>query len=238
MKNLILTMGLILSFGIYSNEPLNRGTTDGAFTTLMLAAPDIDKYVDTLKSNTSAFAATGATDAGVCITRSGHDYDGQMMVWSAFPSVEAALVGSLNYDPQDAPASFAELRDPKYALTWKAAKPWRLDPGYERVQRVNVPSDKLQDFVDGMTALEKAIIEAGHSDFFNGVFISIGGGVHEAQTVMVRSVTPDASSFGKLFDEYFDGKAEWADEWLALQAVGGTIISDNFEECEQTYSAN
>ena len=46
-------------------------------------------------------------------------------------------------------------------------------------------------------ALEKAIIEAGHSDFFNGVFISIGGGVHEAQTVMVRSVTPDASSFGK-----------------------------------------
>lgn len=93
MKNLILTMGLILSFGIYSDEPLNRGTTDGAFTTLMLAAPDIDKYVDTLKSNTSAFAATGATDAGVCITRSGHDYDGQMMVWSAFPSVEAALVG-------------------------------------------------------------------------------------------------------------------------------------------------
>ena len=70
-----------------------------------------------------------------------------------------------------------------------------------------------------MTALEKAIIEAGHSDFFNGVFISIGGGVHEAQTVMVRSVTPDASSFGKLFDEYFDGKAEWADEWLAFRLL-------------------
>ena len=68
-----------------------------------------------------------------------------------------------------------------------------------------------------MTAL-KAIIEAGHSDFFNGVFISIGGGVHEAQTVMVKC-NPDASSFGKLFDDYFDGKAEWADEWLALQAV-------------------
>jgi hypothetical protein len=88
------------------------------------------------------------------------------------------------------------------------------------------------------TLLEKAIIEAGHSDFFNGVFLPIGGGTHEAQTVMVRSATPDASSFGKLFDEYFDGEASWTEEWLALQAVGGTIISDSFEECEQTYSAN
>ena len=238
MNKIILILSLILSYGIYSEEPLNRGTTDGAFTTLMLASPDIDKYVDTLKSNTSAFSATGASDAGVCITRSGNEYAGQMMVWSAFPSVEAALVGSLKYDPQQAPESFAQLREPKYGVTWKAAKPWRLDPGYERVQRVNVPTDKLQDFVAAMTDLEKAIIEAGHSDFFNGVFLPIGGGTHEAQTVMVRSATPDASSFGKLFDEYFDGEAAWTDEWLALQAVGGTIISDSFEECEQTYSAN
>ena len=64
MNKLIITMGLFLSFGIYSDEPLNRGTTDGAFTTLMLAAPDIDKYVDTLKSNTSALSATGSSDAG------------------------------------------------------------------------------------------------------------------------------------------------------------------------------
>ena len=113
MNKIILTICLVFSFGIYSEEPLNRGTTDGAFTTLMLAAPDIDKYVDTLKTNTSAFSATGATDAGVCITRSGNDYPGQMMVWSAFPSVEAALVGSLKYDPQLAPASFAQLREPK-----------------------------------------------------------------------------------------------------------------------------
>ena len=94
MNKIMLILSLILSYGIYSDEPLNRGTTDGAFTTLMLASPDIDKYVDTLKSNTSAFSATGASDAGVCITRSGNEYAGQMMVWSAFPSVEAALVGS------------------------------------------------------------------------------------------------------------------------------------------------
>ncbi len=238
MNKIILLLSLMLSYGIFSDEPLNRGTTDGAFTTLMLASPDIDKYIDTLKSNTSAFATTGASDAGVCVTRSGNEYAGQMMVWSAFSSVEAALAGSLKYDPQKAPASFAELREPKYGVTWKAAKPWRLDPGYERVQRVNLPADKLQDFVSAMSDLEKAIIEAGHSEFFNGVFIPIGGGTHEAQTLMVRSVTPDASSFGKLFDEYFDGEASWTNEWLALQAVGGTIISDSFEECEQTYFTN
>ena len=84
MNKIILTIGLVLSFGIYADEPLNRGTTDGAFTTLMLAAPDIDKYVDTLKTNTSAFSATGATDAGVCIKRSGNDYPGQMIVCSDF----------------------------------------------------------------------------------------------------------------------------------------------------------
>ena len=49
-----------------------------------------------------------------------------------------------------------------------------------------------------MTALEEAIIDAGHKDFFNGVFVPIGGGSHEAQTVMVRSITPDATLMGKL----------------------------------------
>ena len=41
----------------------------------MLSATDIGRYVEALKSNTSAFKATGATDAGVCITRSGNEYD-------------------------------------------------------------------------------------------------------------------------------------------------------------------
>ena len=238
MNKLIIVLSLVLSYGIYSDDHLEMETTDGAFTTLMLASSDIEKYVETLKSNTSAFAATGATDAGVCITRSGNEYPGQMMVWSAFPNVEAALVGSLNYDPQNAPSSFAELREPKYGSTWKPAKPARLDPGYERVQRVNVPNEKLQDFIMAITALEKAIIDAGHEEFYNGVYIPIGGGSHEAQTVMVRSITPDASSFGKIIDEYFDGNATWADEWMSLQAIGGTIISDSFEECEQTYFTN
>ena len=236
MKKIFLILVIVTSFVIHA-EAKNGGTTDGAFTTLMLSATDINKYVETLKSNTSAFKATGATDAGVCITRSGNEYDGQMMVWSAFTSVQAALEGSLKYDPQQAPASFARLRDAKYGVTWKPLKPFRLDPGYERVQRVIVPGNKLQEFITAITAFEEAVIDAGH-DFFIGVFVPLGGGTHEAKSLMIRAITPDAASHGKVFDEYFDGEAPWASEWATLQAVGYEVISDNFEECEQTFSAN
>ena len=237
MKKIFLILSFLSSFVILA-EAKNGGTTDGAFTTLMLSATDVDRYVETLRSNSSAFKATGATDAGVCITRSGNEYDGQMLVWSAFSSVQAALEGSLKYDPQKASPSFARLRDAKYGVTWKPLKPFRLDPGYERSQRVIVPSDKLQDFVEALTTLEAAIIDAGHKEFFNGVFVPIGGGSHETQTLMVRSITPDATLMGKLFDEYFAGNASWQDEWLNLQAIGGVITTDTFEVCEQTYFTN
>ena len=113
MKKTSLILLIVISC-VISAQAKNGGTTDGAFTTLMLSAKNVERYVETLKSNTTAFKATGATDAGVCITRSGNEYDGQMMVWSAFPSVQAALEGSLKYDPQQASPAFARLRDAKY----------------------------------------------------------------------------------------------------------------------------
>ena len=79
----------IASYFVINAEAKNGGTTDGAFTTLMLSTIDVNRYVETLKSNTAAFKATGATDAGICITRSGNEYDGQMMVWSAFTSLRS-----------------------------------------------------------------------------------------------------------------------------------------------------
>lgn len=236
MKKIFLILSIAIPF-VINAQAKNGGTTDGAFTTLMLSTTDVERYVETLKSNAAAFKATGATDAGVCITRSGNEYDGQMMVWSAFPSIQAAFEGSLKYDPQQAPHSFARLRDAKYGVTWKPLKPFRLDPGYERVQRVVLSGNKLQEFITAMTAFEEAVIDAGN-DFFVGVFVPLGGGTHEAKTLMVRAITPDAASHGKIFDDYFDGNAPWASEWASLQAVGYEVISDNFEECEQTYSAN
>ena len=179
MKKIFLLLSIAVSF-VISAQAKNGGTTDGAVTTLMLSATDVERYVETLKSNTAAFKATGATDAGVCITRSGNEYDGQMMVWSAFSSIQAALEGSLKYDPQQAPPSFARLRDAKYGVTWKPLKPFRLDPGYERVQRIVISGNKLQEFITAMTAFEEAVIDAGN-DFFVGVFVPLGGGTHEAK---------------------------------------------------------
>ena len=105
MKKLITLTFIILSLSAYTEENIVM-STDGAFTTLQVASPDIDKYRQTLLDNPSAFQATGATAAGICVTNSGHDYLGQMMVWSAFPNVAAALSGSTMYDPQKAPKRF------------------------------------------------------------------------------------------------------------------------------------
>ena len=104
MKKLILMMLASLSLFIFADGHESAPmSTDGAFTTLQVASPDIEKYRQTLIDNPSAFQATGATAAGICVTNSGHEYLGQMMVWSAFPNVAAALSGSTMYDPQKAP---------------------------------------------------------------------------------------------------------------------------------------
>ena len=234
-KKLILLLITTLSVCVFSahheSPPM---TTDGAFTTLMVAAPDIEKYTKTLRNNTSAFQTTGTTGAGICVTNSGNDYLGQMMVWSAFPDVASALVGGTKYDPQKAPRVYASLREIKYGVTWKPLTPFRLEPGYERVQRIKVPAENLQAFNEGINKLESAINAAGHPNFFNGVFVQIGGGSHEVETLMVRSITRDANSMGVLFDDYFTGGATWASQYDDVMKLG-EVLSDNMEICEQLY---
>ena len=100
MKRFLLIISAVFSLTAYANSENAPQTTDGAFTTLMIAAADIGKYTETLRNNPSAFQATGTTGAGVCVTNSGNEYEGQMMVWSAFPDVASALVGGTKYDPQ------------------------------------------------------------------------------------------------------------------------------------------
>ena len=223
-----------VSSAVADNHP-SEMVNHGAFSTLMVAARDVDKYVDTMKKNLEPFKAINSDGAGVCVTMSGHEYFGQMMVWNAYGGVQAALSGNANYDPNQAPRKFANLREVKYSVTWKPLKPFRLDPGYERVQRVEISPENTPAFVAGMSALEKAIQDGGHEDFFNGVFVPIGGGSHEATTLMIRSVARDEAAMGALFDEYFSGTATWASAFDSLQQAGATIISDNFEKCEQFY---
>ena len=87
----------LLSFSITTYADDHIKPQEGAFTSLYVSAADIDKYVSFLKKNTEAFKTIGSSDAGVCITRSGNQYPGQMMIWNAFSSVEDAMVGSLKY---------------------------------------------------------------------------------------------------------------------------------------------
>tara|TARA_B100001057_G_scaffold433737_1_gene462839 strand:- start:1557 stop:2267 length:711 start_codon:yes stop_codon:yes gene_type:complete len=233
MQKFTLILFAFLSVLSYADTQ-GEQTTEGAFTTLMVAAPDIERYTETLRSNSSAFQATGATDAGVCVTNSGNDYEGQMMVWSAFPDVASALAGGTKYDPQQAPRQYKILRELKYGVTWKPLTPFRLEPGYERVQRIKVSAENLQAFNEGLEKLEASIQASGHPNFFNGVFVPIGGGSHEIETLMVRSITRDADSMGVLFDEYFSGNATWASDYDNLMLLG-EVMSDNMEICEQVY---
>lgn len=234
MKRLLILTITVFSLTAFTSDENGPQTTDGAFTTLMIAAADIGKYTETLMDNPSAFQATGTTGAGVCVTNSGNAYEGQMMVWSAFPDVASALVGGTKYDPQQAPRQFKNLRDIKYGVTWKPLTPFRLEPGYERVQRIKVSAENLQAFNEGLNKLEASIQAAGHPNFFNGAFVQIGGGTHEIETLMVRSITRDAQSMGVLFDDYFAGTATWAADYDSLMLLG-EVMSDNMEICEQVY---
>jgi len=234
MKRLLILTITVFSLTAFTSDENGPQTTDGAFTTLMIAAADIGKYTETLRDNPSAFQATGTTGAGVCVTNSGNAYEGQMMVWSAFPDVASALVGGTKYDPQQAPRQFKNLRDIKYGVTWKPLTPFRLEPGYERVQRIKVSAENLQAFNEGLNKLEASIQAAGYPNFFNGAFVQIGGGTHEIETLMVRSITRDAQSMGVLFDDYFAGTATWAADYDSLMLLG-EVMSDNMEICEQVY---
>ena len=99
-------LSLVLAFTVTQAVAAAPAPGDGAFTTLMVQAKNTGAYVAALTANDSAFKATGTDAAGYCITRSGHDYPGQMMVWSGFANVAGAMGSIGSYDPFDAPAEF------------------------------------------------------------------------------------------------------------------------------------
>ena len=115
--------------------PINSAP-EGSFTTLHVKAMDVAKYVDYMKKNTGPFKAIGSDVAGVCVTRSGNQYPGEMFVWNAFGSIEDAFIASQKYDPMTPNKQFEKLRKVKYAATWKPVKEFELRPGYERLESV------------------------------------------------------------------------------------------------------
>ena len=101
MKNikLLLAFTIMLSFNLHA-------IPEGAFTTLHVKAKNVDKYIELMKKNTAPFKAIGSDLAGVCITKTGHQYPGEMFVWNAFPSIEKAFAATDLYDPMKTSASY------------------------------------------------------------------------------------------------------------------------------------
>ena len=229
MKKILFTFIILLSINLSADDHIKP--EQGAFTSLYVSASDVDKYVSFLRKNSDAFKTIGSSDAGVCITRSGNQYPGQMMIWNAFPSVEAAMIGSLKYDPYKATGPISNLRNIKHSTIWKSLKSFRLEPGHEIVGRFKVKQENISSFVQAMDSLEKEIQDNGHPDFFNGVFVSIAGGA-ESQTLKVRSITSSASDQGKIADEYFSGKYKSFNDAIAFTEG---FVDEQIQVCEQIY---
>ena len=210
---------------------------NGAFTTLFVAAKDVDSYIESVKSNPALFEMIGAQAAGYCETISGRDYVGQLMLWNAFPSVTSAIVGASKYDPSKAPEDMASQREFKYGATWVPLKPFpRLDPGYERAMRIKVSQANLPAFIGALAKLEAEIVAAGHDTFMNGLFAAIGGGTNEAGTYYLKSITSSVETHGAVIDDYMAGAA-WGNTYNEAVALVDEVVNDQFEVCEQYYTA-
>lgn len=211
---------------------------NGAFTTLFVSAADVDGYIDSVKSSTALFEAIGSDAAGYCETISGRDEVGQLMIWNAFESVTDALVGGSKYDASKAAPDMASQREFKYTATWAPLKPFpRLDPGYERAMRIKLKPENLTAFIAAITKMEAEIVAAGHETFMNGLFVAMGGGSTEAGTYYLKSITSSVETHGAVIDDYFAG-ASWGTTYNEASAMIDEVVNDQFEVCEQFYTAN
>ncbi len=209
---------------------LNASIPEGSFTSLHVKAKDVDAYINFMKENTEAFKIIDSDVAGVCVVKTGNEYPGEMFVWNAFPSVEKAFMTSELYDPMKPSEEFNKLRTVLYSVTWKPLKEFELNPGYERLWRIET-SDS-QGFAKEMIKLEKALQKAGHNMRI-GVFDPMGG---EVEFTHLRVVTNTAAESGKVVDEYFAG-ASYGKIWdQAFAKYVTRVVRQTTEFCETIYT--
>ncbi len=230
MKNIKISLLILLS-SIFS---LNLSAVpEGGFSTLMVQAKDIDKYVDYLKNNIN-FENFGSEQAGYCKTRTGESYQGQMFIYNAFSSLEKAMALIENYDPTTANFDLAQLRTIKYSTAFKSLKDFEPRDGYHRLWRIKL--NNWQSFSDMMTKLQKELEADGHNMMI-GVFAPMGGGFAETGMFHLRTITSTAAETGKIIDEYFRG-ASWAKTWDDAQQYVDEEVEETFEYCETIYTRN
>ena len=228
MSAIIVLLIALLSLPALADHHANVPVGDGAFVALMVQAKDPDAYIAMLKKNPAPFQAVGSAVAGACVTKTGHDYPGQMFIYNGFDSVEDAMAATDKYDTMKATPELMAIREVQYNVMFKPLKPFNLQPNSERLWRLEISPENLRPFVDKITELEDALRAAGHKVNL-GVFQPIGGGVHE--TIHLRAVSPTYGASGKILDDAYSGAA-WMSIWSEATALIDRVVSDNFEHCE------
>jgi hypothetical protein len=199
----------------------------------MVQAQDAEAYIEMLKKNPAPFKTIGSSVAGACVTKTGHDYPGQMFVYNGFESMEEAMAAADKYDAMKATPELMAVREVKYNVMFKPLKQFTLEPGFERLWRLTISSENLQAYVNKIAELETALRAAGHKVNV-GVFQPIGGGVHE--DIHLRVVSPSSAESGRILDDAYAGAA-WMSIWVEALALVDEQLSDNFEQCELLYAA-
>ncbi len=230
MNKMKLTLAVFFTFGFSVNL---MAVPEGAFSTLMVQAKDVNKYIDYMKNNTETFEALGASDAGVCVTRAGNNYPGEMFVWSAFSNLEGALAMVEAYDPFNPDPAYKRLRRVKYTSVFKPLKDNPILPQntFERLWRIKLNNETA--FTDKMITLEDYKIE---KDKDLGVFAPVGGGVHETGMFHFRAIFNTGKEAGKALDGFYAG-ASYASIWAEAQEYVDEIVTETIELCQVIYSA-
>ena len=206
----------------------------GAVTTLMVSAKNPQAYKTYLADNPNLFSSLGSSASGVCITQTGHDYPGQMFVWSFYDSVGQALEQFEKYDPLNAPRRLGAMREVKSAAVWKPLKVFEVTPGFERVVRVKVKPGNLAAFVEATVKAESEAAAAGN-DVKIGVFAPIGGGLSEMGKLTLRFVQPSANAMGSAIEDFYQTPPTLDSDFVKMISMIKPI-SDNIEICEQVYT--
>ena len=230
MNKLKLSLAIIFTFGFSTSL---MAVPEGAFSTLMVQAKDTNRYIEYMKNNPDTFKALGADVAGVCVTRAGNSYPGEMFVWNAFSSLEDALSMLEAYDPYNPDPAYNRLRKVKYSAAFKPIKAFELEPGFERLWRIKLNDENA--FAEKMVELEAGIRAAGH-DVNLGVFAPVGGGVHETGMFHFRAVFKTGGEAGKVLDEFYAG-ASFGSIWADAQVFVDEIVSETVELCQIIYTA-
>ena len=230
MKFLQLTAILVLSsFTIAQNVP------QGAFSSLHVQTDDPQEYIDYLKENTEAFEAIGSDMAGVCVTRTGNSYTGEMFVWNGFSSMAEAMKGGDLYDPASAPRALQKLREVKYSTFWKPLKDFPIRPSsFERLNRIKIARENLNEYMATAIEFEKAVRAEGN-DFNLGIFQPFGGGYSE-QDYHVRGSHANSEEAGEIIDRGYAGAASTA-LYLKLLSLAEEVVTDTYESCQVIYTA-